>query len=65
MAFDLVKLELIRHGLEMISDNMMVSVVRTARSTLVKNNLDFPAPSAMRKAIWWRRGWHCRRILAP
>ena len=41
MAFDLVKLELIRHGLEMISDNMMVSVVRTARSTLVKNNLDF------------------------
>jgi len=41
MAFDPVKLELIRHGLEMISDNMMVSVVRTARSTLVKNNLDF------------------------
>lgn len=41
MAIDPVKLELIRHGLEMISDNMMVSVVRTARSTLVKNNLDF------------------------
>jgi len=41
MTFDPVKLELIRHGLEMISDNMMVSVVRTARSTLVKNNLDF------------------------
>ncbi len=41
MAFDPVKLELIRQGLEMISDNMMVSVVRTARSTLVKNNLDF------------------------
>lgn len=41
MAFDPIRLELIRNGLEMISDNMMVSVVRTARSTLVKNNLDF------------------------
>ncbi|MGE4220271.1 MAG: hydantoinase B/oxoprolinase family protein [Alphaproteobacteria bacterium] len=43
MSFDPVKLELIKNGLEMISDNMMVSVVRTARSSLVKNNLDFSA----------------------
>ncbi|MFT5176949.1 MAG: N-methylhydantoinase B/oxoprolinase/acetone carboxylase alpha subunit, partial [Gammaproteobacteria bacterium] len=38
---DPIRLELIKNALEMISDNMMVSVLRTSRSTLVKANMDF------------------------
>lgn len=38
-----IRLELIKNALEMISDNMMVSVLRTSRSTLVKANMDFSA----------------------
>ena len=38
-----IRLELIKNSLEMISDNMMVSVLRTSRSTLVKANMDFSA----------------------
>ncbi|MEX2615793.1 MAG: hydantoinase B/oxoprolinase family protein [Alphaproteobacteria bacterium] len=41
MDVDPVKLELVKNALEMISDNMMVSVIRTSRSSLVRNNLDF------------------------
>jgi N-methylhydantoinase B len=40
---DPIRLELLKNALAMISDNMMVSVVRTSRSTLVKANLDFSA----------------------
>lgn len=40
---DPIRLELIKNALEMISDNMMVSVLRTSRSTLVKANMDFSA----------------------
>jgi len=40
---DPIKRELIMNALVMISDNMMVSVQRTARSTLVKANMDFSA----------------------
>jgi N-methylhydantoinase B len=42
-AIDPIRLELIKNALEMISDNMMVSVLRTSRSTLVKANMDFSA----------------------
>ena len=40
---DPIRLELLKNALAMISDNMMVSVIRTSRSTLVKANLDFSA----------------------
>ena len=40
---DPVRLELIKNALVMVSDNMMVSVLRTSRSTLVKANMDFSA----------------------
>ncbi|MED5360300.1 MAG: hydantoinase B/oxoprolinase family protein, partial [Pseudomonadota bacterium] len=40
---DPIRLELIKNALVMVSDNMMVSVLRTARSTLVKSNMDFSA----------------------
>ena len=40
---DPIRLELVKNSLEMISDNMMVSVLRTARSTVVKANMDFSA----------------------
>ena len=40
---DPIRLELVKNALEMISDNMMVSVLRTSRSTLVKANMDFSA----------------------
>lgn len=43
MNLDPVKRELIRNSLVMISDNMLVSVIRTARSIVVKNNFDFSA----------------------
>jgi N-methylhydantoinase B len=42
-AIDPIRLELIKNSLVMISDNMMVSVLRTSRSTLVKANMDFSA----------------------
>ena len=42
-AVDPIRLELIKNALEMISDNMMVSVLRTSRSTLVRANMDFSA----------------------
>ena len=42
---DPIRLELIKNALEMISDNMMVSVLRTSRSTLVKANMDCSASS--------------------
>jgi N-methylhydantoinase B len=35
--------ELIKNALVTIADNMLVSIVRTSRSTVVKNNLDFSA----------------------
>ncbi len=40
---DPVKRELIKNALVSIADNIMLSVVRTARSTVVKNNMDFSA----------------------
>ncbi|MDH3701619.1 MAG: hydantoinase B/oxoprolinase family protein [Alphaproteobacteria bacterium] len=40
---DPIRLELIKNALVMVSDNMMVSVLRTSRSTLVKANMDFSA----------------------
>ncbi|MAW54176.1 MAG: 5-oxoprolinase [Rhodospirillaceae bacterium] len=40
---DPIRLELIKNALVMVSDNMMVSVLRTSRSTLVKSNMDFSA----------------------
>jgi N-methylhydantoinase B len=41
MKIDPVKREIIRSALTTIADNMIVSVMRTSRSTVVKNNLDF------------------------
>lgn len=38
-----IKLEIVKNLLTMISDNIMTSVVRTARSNLVRNNMDFSA----------------------
>jgi N-methylhydantoinase B len=43
MTPDPVKRELIKNSLVSIADNMMLAVVRTARSTVVKNNMDFSA----------------------
>lgn len=43
MNIDPVKRELIKNALVTIADNIMLSVVRTARSTVVKNNMDFSA----------------------
>ena len=40
---DPIRRELIKNALVMVSDNMMVAVQRTARSTLVKANMDFSA----------------------
>ena len=40
---DPIRLELIKNALVMVSDNMMISVLRTSRSTLVKSNMDFSA----------------------
>ncbi len=40
---DPIRLELIKNALTMVSDNIMVSVIRTSRSTVVKANLDFSA----------------------
>ena len=42
-SIDPIRLELIKNALVMVSDNMMVSVLRTSRSTLVKANMDFSA----------------------
>ncbi|MBI4184561.1 MAG: hydantoinase B/oxoprolinase family protein, partial [Proteobacteria bacterium] len=36
-----IKRELIRNALVTIADNMIVTVIRTSRSTVVKSNLDF------------------------
>ena len=41
MALDPIKRELIHKGLVTIADNMILTIVRTSRSTVVKNNLDF------------------------
>ena len=42
-GIDPVKRELIKNALVTVADNIMLSVVRTARSTVVKNNMDFSA----------------------
>ena len=41
MTLDPFKRELIQNRLATIADNMIVTVVRTSRSTVVKNNMDF------------------------
>lgn len=41
VAIDPVKRELIKNALRTICDNMIVLVIRTSRSVVVKNNLDF------------------------
>lgn len=41
MQIDPFRRELIKNGLVTIADNMVVRVIRTARSTLVKNGMDF------------------------
>ncbi len=41
MLVDPIRLEPIKNALVMVLDNMMVSVLRTARSTVVKANMDF------------------------
>jgi N-methylhydantoinase B len=43
MKIDPIKRELLKNALTTIADNIMLQVVRTARSTVVKNNLDFSA----------------------
>ncbi len=43
LALSPIKRELLRRALEGIADNMMVTVIRTSRSIVVKNNLDFSA----------------------
>ena len=43
MATDPIVRELIYKGLVTVADNMILTVVRTSRSTVVKNNLDFSA----------------------
>lgn len=43
MSIDPIKRELIKNALVSIADNIMLAVVRTARSTVVKNNMDFSA----------------------
>ena len=43
MSVDPIKRELIKNALVTIADNIMLAVVRTARSTVVKNNMDFSA----------------------
>jgi len=43
MTIDPIKRELLKNALTTIADNVMLQVVRTARSTVVKNNLDFSA----------------------
>lgn len=43
MNIDPIKRELIKNALISVADNMMLAVVRTARSTVVKNNMDFSA----------------------
>ena len=43
MNVDPIKRELIQNSLVSVADNMMLAVVRTARSTVVKNNMDFSA----------------------
>jgi N-methylhydantoinase B len=40
-SIDPIKRELIKNALVTICDNMIVLVIRTSRSTVVKNNLDF------------------------
>jgi len=41
ITIDPVKRELIKNALVTVCDNMIVMVIRTSRSTVVKNNLDF------------------------
>ncbi len=43
MEIDPFGRELLKNALITVADNMIVSVIRTARSTVVKNNLDFSA----------------------
>jgi len=43
MPLNPVKRELIKNALVSVADNIMLAVVRTARSTVVKNNMDFSA----------------------
>ena len=43
MEIDPFKRELLKNALVTVADNMIVSVIRTARSTVVKSNLDFSA----------------------
>ncbi len=43
MSIDPIKRELIKNALVSVADNIMLAVVRTARSTVVKNNMDFSA----------------------
>ena len=43
MKIDPIKRELIKNALVSVADNVMLAVVRTARSTVVKNNMDFSA----------------------
>jgi N-methylhydantoinase B len=43
MAVDPIKRELLKNAFVTIADNMVLTVVRTSRSTVVKNNLDFSA----------------------
>jgi len=43
IQIDPIKRELVKNGLVAIADNVMLAVVRTARSTVVKNNMDFSA----------------------
>lgn len=43
MDIDPIKRELIKNSLVSVADNIMLAVVRTARSTVVKNNMDFSA----------------------
>ena len=43
MKIDPIKRELIKNALVTICDNMLVMIVRTARSTNIKNTMDFSA----------------------
>mgnify|MGYP001586778111 CR=1 FL=1 len=56
-AVDPITMQVVRYGLEQIADDMGYTIMRTARSTVIKEVLDFsctPAtPPAASVALWY------------
>ncbi len=65
MNIDPITFAVVKSGMDAIVDEVAYTVIRTARSEIVKDVMDYSAAICDRQGRWWRRPRPSRSISAP